>query len=208
MEWSKIICVFMRILQNLAKYFQSCKILHNCVDTLAAALLGCTALRCLSYLAAVLLWWSGLRCMLLCSAVTAAAAATTVFNDVLDVILVISIGKSWKIWCFTCHVKGTDPVNISSFIIRFYAIMHRTTIVQSKIKINICSCLFFCSSNIYRPSLGKVWLSWPNPKLIQLLNFYLRRKRKKNIILRIVCTTMVWGRIFNFHFHLLKKKLY
>ena len=60
----------------------------------------------------------------------------------------------------------------------FYAIMHRTT-VQNKIISTICSWLLFCSANIYRPSLGKVWLGRLNPKPIQPLNFYLRRKRKK-----------------------------
>ena len=47
------------------------------------------------------------------------------------------------------------------FYSRFYAIMHRTTIVQNKIISSICSCLFFCPVNIYRPSLGKVRLGRP-----------------------------------------------
>ena len=34
----------------------------------------------------------------------------------------------------------------------------------------------FCLANIYRPSLGKVWLGRPNPKQFQALNFYLRSK--------------------------------
>ena len=72
-------------------------------------------------------------------------------------------------------------LTISLFIICFYAIMHRTTIVQNKIISTICSWHFLCPANIYRPSLGKVLLGRPNPKLIQLLNFYLRIKRKKSL---------------------------
>ena len=68
--------------------------------------------------------------------------------------------------------------------------MYRTTIIQNKFISIICSYIFFCPTNIYRPSLGKVWLGRPNSKLIPALNFYLRR-RKKTIILRILCTTMV-----------------
>ena len=52
------------------------------------------------------------------------------------------------------------------FIIRFYAIMHRTTIVQNKIISIIWFCRSVCPANIYRPSLGKVRLGKPNPKLI------------------------------------------
>ena len=52
------------------------------------------------------------------------------------------------------------------------------TIVQNKIISVICSCVFFCLANIYWPRLGKVQLGRPNSKPIQLLNFYLRRKRK------------------------------
>ena len=55
--------------------------------------------------------------------------------------------------------------------------MHRT-IVQNKIISIIFSWFFFCPVNIYRPTLGKVGLGRPNPKPIQPLNFYLRRKRK------------------------------
>ena len=50
----------------------------------------------------------------------------------------------------------------------------------SKIINSICCCLFFCLANIYRPSLEKVWLARPNPKLIQPPNFY--HTRKKNIL--------------------------
>ena len=39
------------------------------------------------------------------------------------------------------------------------------------------SFLSFCPANIYRPSLGKVRLGRPNPKLVQPLNFYLSRKK-------------------------------
>ena len=76
----------------------------------------------------------------------------------------------------TVCVKGTEPVENIFFIICFYAIVYRTTIVQNKIITIICSCLFFCLANIYRPSLGKVWLGRPNPNLFESLNFYLRRK--------------------------------
>ena len=100
--------------------------------------------------------------------------------------------------CFNVCLSREDIF----FIICFYAIMHGTTIVQNKISIIICSCLFFCPANIYRPSLGKVRLGRPNPKLLQPLNFYCKRKRKKPILLRIVCTTMYRSLIFNFDFHL------
>ena len=40
--------------------------------------------------------------------------------------------------------------------------MHRTTIVQNKIRNIICSCIFFGLANICRPILGKVWLDRPN----------------------------------------------
>ena len=66
--------------------------------------------------------------------------------------------------------------------------MDRTTIVQNKIISTICSQIFFCLANIHWPSLGKVQLGRPNPKPIQLLNFYLRKK-KNNILISIVCTT-------------------
>ena len=65
------------------------------------------------------------------------------------------------------------------FIICFYASMHRPTILQNKILRIICSCLFFCPANIYRPSLEKVRFCRPNPNPLQPLNFYLTRKRKK-----------------------------
>ena len=74
-------------------------------------------------------------------------------------------------------LRGRYRHKIIFFIICFYAIMHRTTVVQNKIISMICSCLFFGLPNIYRPSLGKVWLGRPNPKSIQLLNFYLRKKK-------------------------------
>ena len=48
------------------------------------------------------------------------------------------------------------------FFIMFFAIIHRTIIVQNKIVRIICSCLFFCPASIYGPSLGKVWLVRPN----------------------------------------------
>ena len=89
----------------------------------------------------------------------------------------------------------------------FFAIMHRTTIVQNKIISIICSCLFFCLANIYRPSLGKVWLGRPNSKPIPPHNFYLGRRKKKTILLRIVSNTTVQSPMFNFDFHLFLKKL-
>ena len=55
--------------------------------------------------------------------------------------------------------------------------MHRTTIVQNKIVSSICSCLFFCLANTYRPSLGKERLGRPNSTPLQGLNFYVRRKK-------------------------------
>ena len=55
--------------------------------------------------------------------------------------------------------------------------MHITTIVQNKIISIICSCLFFCPANIYRPSLGKVWFGRNNPNLSESLNIYLRSKK-------------------------------
>ena len=73
---------------------------------------------------------------------------------------------------------GTVTADFFFIIIRFYAIVHRRTIVQNKILRIICSCPFFCPGNIYRSSLGKVRLGRPNPKLPQPLNFYLRRKEK------------------------------
>ena len=64
------------------------------------------------------------------------------------------------------------------FIIRFYAIMHRTTIVQNKIISSICSCLFFCQANIYRPSLGKVRLGRPNPHPTTTAQFLSQKEKK------------------------------
>ena len=57
-------------------------------------------------------------------------------------------------------LKGTIPADFF-IIIRFYAIMLITNIVHNKIISIICSCLFFCLANIYRPSLGKVQLGRP-----------------------------------------------
>ena len=37
---------------------------------------------------------------------------------------------------------------------------------------------FFCPTNIYRPSPGKVQFGRPNPTPLQQLNFYFRRKKK------------------------------
>ena len=67
------------------------------------------------------------------------------------------------------------------FIIRFHAIMHRTTIVRNKIISIICSCLFFCLANIYRPSLGKEWLGRPNPPPTTTAQFLSQKKKKSSI---------------------------
>ena len=79
---------------------------------------------------------------------------------------------------YRMDINGSIPTENIFFIICFYAIIHRTTIVQNKILRIIFSCLFFGIANIYWPSLGKVQLGRPNPKLLQTLNFYLERKRK------------------------------
>ena len=60
----------------------------------------------------------------------------------------------------------------------------------------------------FETSLGNVWLGRPNPKLPQTLNFYLRRRKKKTILLRIVCTTTLQSLIFNFDFHLFLKEYF
>ena len=80
--------------------------------------------------------------------------------------------------------------------------MYRTTVVQNKIISIICSCLFFCLTNIYRPSLGKVWLGRSNPNHCTQ---FLSQKEKKNILLRIVCTTIsprLRFSIFQFRAHI------
>ena len=82
--------------------------------------------------------------------------------------------------------------------------MHRTTIFRIKLEALFVLAIF-CPANIYRPSLGKVWLGRPNPKLMPALNLYLRRK-KKTILLRFLCTTTVQILIFNFDFNLILKK--
>ena len=76
----------------------------------------------------------------------------------------------------TVPLRRLFRTKIIYLIIYFYAMMHRT-IVQNKIISIICSWFFFCPANIYS-SLEKVWLGRTYPKLIQPLNFYLRRKIK------------------------------
>ena len=76
-------------------------------------------------------------------------------------------------------IKGPYRQKIFFFIIHFYVIMHRTTIVQNKIISIIWSWLFLGPDNIYRPSLGKVRLARPNKKPLPAFNFYLRKKRKQ-----------------------------
>ena len=61
--------------------------------------------------------------------------------------------------------------------------MHRRTIVQNKILSIICSCSFFCSTNINLPNLVNVWLGTPNPNGFESPNFYPRRILKKAILL-------------------------
>ena len=86
--------------------------------------------------------------------------------------------------------------------------LNRTTTVQNKIISIICFCLFFCRANIYRPSLGKVRLGRSNQTSLQRLNFYLRKKQK-NILLRIACTTTLHCPIFNFDwFSFILKNVY
>ena len=63
------------------------------------------------------------------------------------------------------------------FIVRFYAIMHRTTIVQNKIISSISSC-FFCLANIYRPSLGKVQLGRPTQNCFSCSIFISEEEKK------------------------------
>ena len=82
------------------------------------------------------------------------------------------------------YFKGTMQADIF-FIIRFHAIMHRTTVVQNKIIRIICSCIFFVlliCIGLVEPSISlpirKVWSGRPNPKPLQPLNFYHRSKRK------------------------------
>ena len=105
------------------------------------------------------------------------------------------------------EVKGTLPAENNFFIICFYAIMHRTTIVPNKSISIICSCLFICPANIYRPSLEKVWIGRPNSTPLQRLNFYLRRKKKhSNQNCMHYKFTTLHCLIFNFDFHLFKKK--
>ena len=66
--------------------------------------------------------------------------------------------------------EGDCPSGKYFFIIHFYAIMHRTTIVQNKIINSICPCNFF----LWLIFIGLVRLG----RQIQPLNFYLRRKKK------------------------------
>ena len=103
-------------------------------------------------------------------------------------------------------LRGPYWWKIIFFVTCFYAFMHGRTIVQNKIISIICSCLFFYLANIYRPSLGKVQFGWPNPNQSPSLNFYL--KGKKNILHRIVSTTMLCRPIFSFHFHLFLKNIF
>ena len=104
-------------------------------------------------------------------------------------------------------LRGTYRYKIFFFIIRFNAIMHRTTIVQNKIISIICSCLFFCLPNIYRPSLGKMQLGRPTQTYLNH-SIFISEGNKKNIPLGIVCTTLYYRPIFNFLFHLFLKNYF
>ena len=73
---------------------------------------------------------------------------------------------------------GTITVHNIVIYYVFYAIMHRTTIVQNKSISIICSCLFFCLANIYRPSLGKVRLGRPNQNRFSHSIFITEEKEK------------------------------
>ena len=123
-----------------------------------------------------------------------------------NALLIISyslIEEKKRLVSFNCTV----PAENIFFIIRFYAIMHRTTIVQNKIISTICSWLFFYLVNIYRPSLGKVRLGRPNPKLIQPLNFYLRRKRNNTFYSELYTLQQTEAGFSIFIFIYLKKKI-
>ena len=45
--------------------------------------------------------------------------------------------------------------------------MHRTIVLKKIIILFVLA--FFCPANIYRPSLGKLWLDRPNPKLWEVV---------------------------------------
>ena len=70
---------------------------------------------------------------------------------------------------------------------------------------------FFCPANIYRPRLGKVWLGRPNPKPIQPLKFYLRRKRKNPLYSQLYALPRIGAKFSNFifiYFYKIFKNLY
>ena len=56
--------------------------------------------------------------------------------------------------------------------------MHRTTIIQNKI-LTIIVLAFFCPANIYRPSLGNLWLGRPYPKQFVVTWFISQKEIKK-----------------------------
>ena len=68
---------------------------------------------------------------------------------------------------------------------------------------------FFCSANIYRPSLGKVWLGRHHLMALtqnrSSCSIFISEEKEKPILLRIVCTIMDWTQIFNFDFNLFLK---
>ena len=76
--------------------------------------------------------------------------------------------------------------------------MHTRTIVQNKILSIICSCSFFCPTNINWPNLVNVWLVTPNPNDYESPNFHTRNFFKQAILLQNGWTTMQQSLILNF----------
>ena len=101
--------------------------------------------------------------------------------------------------------RGPYRQKIIFIIIRFYAITHRTTIVQNKIISIICSCLLLSPANIYRPSLGKVQLGRNCPNLYQSLNICLRRKIEKTFYSELYGLQCIVVRFLIFIFIYFKK---
>ena len=73
-----------------------------------------------------------------------------------------------------------------------------------KIKVKILFVLFFCLANIYRPSLGQVWLGRPNWKPIQL-QFSSPKKKKHSSQNCMHCNGMMPS--FQFWFSFIFKKI-
>ena len=89
----------------------------------------------------------------------------------------------------TVPLRVPYRLNFFIFYYTFFAIMHRTTIVQNKIISSICSCLFYVRLiiiGLVQGRCGQVGL----PKAASATQFLSQRKKKKTILLRIVCTTV------------------